>query len=296
MRPFNAWLSLAALLCATLFLNACRSGPPAPPNPASLEGETLWLTGHGLRLKTKLYRSTHLSAQPVLIVVLHGDSPAGPPSYQYTFATRAASRIDDSAVAAILRPGYADDTGDRSQGNRGLATGDNYTPEVVDAITVVIEQLQTRLHPAATVLVGHSGGAAISADILGRWPKTVGAALLVSCPCDLGAWRRHMPDVLSSAWWLRPITPIVWRLPVKSLSPINLASGVRPSVLVRMLVGSDDRIAPPRFTQEYTAALQKQGVQASVLIAPGLPHDMLLEPVVFEQLRALSASARRHSG
>jgi pimeloyl-ACP methyl ester carboxylesterase len=72
-----------------------------------------------------------------------------------------------------LRPGYKDDTGEQSEGKRGLTTGDNYTPEVVDAVASATDQLRTRFHPARTVLVGHSGGAAIAANVLGRWPLAV---------------------------------------------------------------------------------------------------------------------------
>ena len=124
-------------------------------------------------------------------MVLHGDLlglhfiPKS--TYHYDFAQQATKRLDDVVIAAVLRPGYRDHTGKRSQGEIGLTTGDNYTPEVVDAIAQVIDQLKARLHPARTVLAGHSGGAAISADLLGRWPSAVDATLLISCPCDLAA-------------------------------------------------------------------------------------------------------------
>jgi protein-S-isoprenylcysteine O-methyltransferase Ste14 len=35
------------------------------------------------------------------------------------------------------------------------------------------------------VVAGHSGGAAIAANILGRRPALIDAALVVSCPCDV---------------------------------------------------------------------------------------------------------------
>ena len=46
-------------------------------------------------------------------------------------------KIDDSVVVALLRPGYRDHTGERSEGEQGLKTGDNYTPEVVEAVAQV---------------------------------------------------------------------------------------------------------------------------------------------------------------
>jgi hypothetical protein len=47
---------------------------------------TEWVdTAHG-RLKTKVYATGTLSDSPILLVVLHGDLPNPPPSYQYGFA------------------------------------------------------------------------------------------------------------------------------------------------------------------------------------------------------------------
>jgi pimeloyl-ACP methyl ester carboxylesterase len=252
-------------------------------------GETLWLRANGLRIKAKIYQSARRSDHPVLAVVLHGDllEPGAPPTYHYEFARRAAGQIDNLVVAALLRPGYADDEGDRSEGRQGLRTGDNYTPEVIDAVAQIAGALRARFHPAAALLVGHSGGAAISADVLGRHPGVVDGALLVSCPCDVTAWRRRM--IRSQFSRIGPFS-LLFLAPVKSLSPLDLAGGVRPSARIRLVVGSRDNTAPPEFTLRYAAALQRHGVDAAVRIAPGLEHNMLLEPVVFDQLRLLIGS------
>jgi hypothetical protein len=37
------------------------------------------------------------------------------------FAQRAAQALEDAVVVALLRPGYVDDAGDRSAGERGEA-------------------------------------------------------------------------------------------------------------------------------------------------------------------------------
>jgi pimeloyl-ACP methyl ester carboxylesterase len=189
--------------------------------------ETVRLAPGGFRLKTKVYRSTKVGDQSVLVVVLHGDSPFRPPSYQYEFARVAAGQIDNVIVGAPPRPGYRDDTGDCSSGERGLTTGDNYTPEVVDAVAQEVDQLRTKYHAAEVVLVGHSGGAAITGDLLGRWPSKADGALLVSCRCDLVAWRKHMFET-------RRQNP-VWLRPVRSLSPMDLAKDVSERVHVRKI-------------------------------------------------------------
>jgi len=269
-----------------LVIAASGCGIPAPASSggaglaAAAAGETIWISANDLRLKTKIYRSKRSDDHALLILVLHGDSPFGGPSYQYIFARNAAARMDGVVVGALLRPGYADGTGDRSDGVRGWTTGDNYTPEVIDATVAVIEQLKTKFASRATVLVGHSGGAAIAASILGRHPSAAQGALLVSCPCDLAAWRSHMLK-----WQRNPM----WLLPVGSLSPIETSGTVAPSVHVRMLVGSKDDVAPPELTERYAAALRARGIDVIATIAPGLPHNILLEPIAYEQLNALVA-------
>jgi len=256
--------------------------------PASPAGETWWVTANGLRLKTNISRNAQLSARPILVVVLHGDLlgvQAVPPStYHYVFAARAAAKIDDAVAVALLRPGYRDHTGERSDGEQGLTTGDNYTPEVVDAVAQAIDQLKAKINPARTVLAGHSGGAAITADVLGRWPSQVDAAFLVACPCDLPAWRKHMQQMQNN-------NPI-WSAPVKSLSPLDLAAKVLPSARVRLLVGADDPVTPRELSERYAEALRAHGVDVTVAILPGLGHDLLLEPIALDSLRNLVTSLR----
>ena len=285
--PRNAAL-LVSLLCAIGSLAACRSKTRTPEAqaPAFPAGETVWVAANGHPLKATIYKSAKLSPHPILIVVLHGDllEARVAPSYHYEFARRLANQADDVVVAALLRPGYIDGVGDQSAGKRGFAIGDNYTPEIVDAIGQTVDALKAKFLPAATIIVGHSGGATISADLLGRQPGKVGAALLVSCPCDVPAWRHHM--VRERFSHIGPFS-LLFLLPVKSLSPLDLTSSVPPATRVRMVVGSQDLTAPPRFTQEYADALRKRGIDVAVTIAPGLEHNILLEPVVFDQLREL---------
>jgi pimeloyl-ACP methyl ester carboxylesterase len=255
---------------------------------ASSTAETKWIRANGLRLKTNIYRSARLSSHPGLVVVLHGDLlgvgaiPAS--TYHYVFAQEATTKMDDLVAVAMLRPGYRDSTDEHSDGERGLTTGDNYTPEVVNAVAQVIDQLKAKFHPSYTVLAGHSGGAAIAGDLLGRWPSKVDAALMVSCPCDLAAWRKHMMEMQNN-------NPI-WSAPVKSLSPIELADKVSSSVRVRLLVGSIDTVAPPEMTERYADALRRYGDDVTVTVASGLGHDILLEPVTLTALTTLVQSLR----
>ena len=279
---FRAALVMAAMLCTPLMpgLFAQRGGDPP--------GQTLWLEGNKIKLKTTIYKSSTLSSHPVLIVVLHGDllgfREVPPSTYHYIFADEVTRRIDDVVVAAVLRPGYRDHSGERSEGEQGRAVGDNYTADRVDAIAGVIERLKERFHPGHTVLVGHSGGAAITGNLLGRHPLAVDGALLVACDCNVGAWRQHM---LQSEPNNR-----VWSAPATILSPQDLASAVATSVHVTVLAGANDKVVPPSISREYVETLKKRVGHVTLTVAPGLGHEMLLEPVTYDALKTLVQDLR----
>jgi predicted esterase len=159
---------------------------------------------------------------------------------------------------------------------RGFATGDNYTPEVINAVATVLSELKGRYHPRRVILVGHSGGAAIVGDLLGQQGAAVDGALLVSCPCDVTEWRKHMQSIQGGA---------IGESPVRSLSPLALADSVPVSAEIWLLVGSDDQIAPSALTLAYAEALRSRTVAVNVTIASGLGHNILLEPVAMERLK-----------
>jgi alpha-beta hydrolase superfamily lysophospholipase len=168
-RIISAVATGLAMLCFVLF----GSAPPLAFAESTIAaqdtantGATMWVTTTQ-RIKSKIYENARLSQHPILVVVVHGDSPDGPPTYQYRFAERAAATISDAVVAAVLRPGYSDGE-DSSDGMRGYTTGDNWTPEVVDGVAAVLFELKDKYHPRRVILVGHSGGAAIVGDLLGQ--------------------------------------------------------------------------------------------------------------------------------
>jgi pimeloyl-ACP methyl ester carboxylesterase len=242
-------------------------------------GATLWVTTTQ-RIKSKIYENARLSQHPIVVVVVHGDSSDGtPPTYQYRFAERAAAAISDTVVAAVLRPGYSDGE-DTSDGLRGLTTGDNWTPEIVNAVAAVLAELKDRYRPRRVILVGYSGGAAIVGNLLGQQGTAVDGALLVSCPCDVAAWRKHMQAVKGGT---------IWERPVRSLSPLTLVDRVPTSMKIWLLVGSDDQRTPATLTLAYADALRNRNVAVNVTIAPGLGHDILLEPIAMERLEEVAS-------
>lgn len=226
-------------------------------------------------LHIQVYRGAAPIVQPDLIVVLHGD--LGGPGYHYLAARKLAQASDGVIAVGMLRPGYTDNAGNRSSGVEGRWVGDNYTTQVVDEIAAAIDTLRHTFKPGHVILVGHSGGAAITADLIGRHPRLVDAAVLVSCPCELAAFRRHMADLQHQP---------IWWMPVHSLSPMDLAGEVDPGTVVKVIVGDSDNVAPPAFSRDYSARLEQRHVPVKLIEIPGVAHNILLDPRVLSEIAA----------
>ena len=269
-----------------------------PDTTSQIGGTTLWLDVAQGRVKAQVFAKEQVSDRPILVLILHGDIPDPRPDYQYLVAKaitlgwpdapersaelRAALGSDwhgdDVVAAGILRPGYADPSGDRSSGDMGRAIADNYTPEVVDAIASAVRQLREVYNARSVVLVGHSGGGAIVADILGRHPDVAEGALLVGCGCDPEGWRSRM----------RAQNPgPIWDEPNPSIMPLSLVGQVSREAVVRLVVGAADDVVLPEDSRKYTEALQQRGVDARLTIEPGLGHNILVTAVAFRELGLL---------
>ena len=290
--------AVLGLVCGLLLANSACNRQRMDPDPVDGRGgQTLWIKIPEGRLKSEVYHTATLSAHPVLVVVLHGDLPNPTPSYQYAFAqivTQGAAaatmpegvrtrignppQAEDTVAVGILRPGYADNAGDRSDGDMGNAADDNYTPEVTDAIAIAVSSLKQKFGARRVILVGHSGGAAIAANILGRHPDVADAALLVACACDPERSRARTRKIRASP---------IWKGPTRSLQPLDLAPHVRANVVVRLIVGGEDRNALPEYSLRYAAVLKQHGVDAGVRVLPSLGHNILLTPSVFTELAEL---------
>ena len=135
--------------------------------------------------------------------------------------------------------------------------------------------------PVEFTLIGHSGGAAIAANLIGRHPGLVDAAVLASCPCDVPRWRAHMKERLGGR---------VWDEAVRSLSPHLLADGIGRETLVRIVVGVEDDNTLPAYSREYAGRLRRLGIDVELTELEGRRHDILMEPEVLAIIGALLAS------
>jgi predicted esterase len=196
-----------------------------------------------------------------MVVWLHGNMTSGnPANYHFSIAEKFTVDFASEKVmaVAIVRPGYPDGSGKSSSGN-AYDHGDNLTRANIAAVGSAIERLRLKFKPETLILVGHSGGAATAAVLLGMKPQMADAAVLVSCPCDLLAWRA------GRACWVRSENPIQWIDKVSSHAKVIA------------LTGTEDRTTSPAVVKGYIERLKDRGVDAIFQALPGIEHKDALE-------------------
>ena len=279
-RPVRLVALAAAVSLAAGMASAAPAAIAIRPVPTDWrsEGQTVWIDIPAGKLKTHVFQSARHGEHPVLVLMIHGDIP-NPRQGLYELAQVIAHGADNVVAAGMIRPGYQDAQGDTSSGKMGYAIGDNYTPEVVDAIDEAIRQLKAKYHARAVVLVGHSGGGAIAANLIGRHPGDVDAALLLACGCD--------PNEFMTRWVREhPVFPKDLTNP--SLRPLDLAPNVPPRMHVRMVIGDQDDVVRLPASEAYFRALQARGVDVKLVIAPGFSHnDIFFAPATGTALAEL---------
>lgn len=198
------------------------------------------------------------SANPTSIVVwLHGNiSTGGPANYHFPIAQKfALDHASDNVLSvALVRPGYHDGAGNYSSGSDN-GRADNWQRPTIAEVGAAIEKLRLRYKPKRVILVGHSGGAAIAAVLLGMKPTLAESAVLVGCPCDMVAWRiGRRGDPWTSE------DPMLW------------IPEVPAAIEVIALTGAKDTTTSPRLADEYIKALHAHGNKATFLPIPEAGH------------------------
>jgi pimeloyl-ACP methyl ester carboxylesterase len=161
----------------------------------------------------------------------------------------------------------------------GTRTGDNHTREVTEAVVAVVNTLKKELNARAVILMGHSGGATISANILALYPDTADAALLVACGCDMKASRARLYEITGNKGFTEPTT---------SLDPMDYAHLISAEKKVRLVVGENDDRTFPEDMYRYAGVLEANGVDVAVTVVAGRDHnDILVDPQVFSYLDEL---------
>ena len=196
------------------------------------------------------------SGADALVVVLHGDmSKGGAATYHYPFAERIARDHPGVTAVALLRPGYYDDDGRTSPGSANDRK-DHYTAENNALVAETIANLKAATGAAKTIVVGHSGGAAQTGVLMGKQPGLIDVAVLVSCPCDVPAWRQAKGR---SAW-------------NRSESPQDFVTGLSPEARIVAATGSRDTNTSSAWGIRYVNAAKDAGASAEFIKIEGAKH------------------------
>jgi predicted esterase len=135
--------------------------------------------------------------------------------------------------------------------------------------------------------VGHSGGATLAADIAALTPGLVQHAILVSCPCDVPRFRKHMAEDQHSP---------VWLLPVHARSPMDTLNTMSTGTHITAISGVDDTIALPAYAENYVAEARKRQIDAELVLIAGKGHEILLEPQVLQSVAQVVTETAGRSG
>lgn len=244
--------SVRFLLLALLLLCGSPARADCPPGSSIAD----WVFGGKLCQAATTFGAEAVGTSPVLIVVVHGDiSDGGRATYHVAFAQTLAR--PGTIVVALTRPGYTDDRGRTSEGNT-YRRRDNYTRDNIAGVGGAIAALRAHYQPRRVIYVGHSGGAAIGGVLIGRTPRLIDAAVLVSCPCDIARWLSERK---------KPPWPA-------SLSPVNYAARVPRDTRVDVIAGSTDSNTFPAQAEDYARTLARRGVDARFVLVDGGGHGL----------------------
>lgn len=250
------------LLLAVMLLFAT---PGAQAAPCEREDFETRVSGTSECLIMQRYGPTE---PETMIVWLHGNvSTGGPANSHFKVAAKAAADLEAEKVLAIalVRPGYPDGTGAHSSGSDN-GRADNWQKATTAEIGSVIERLRDHYRPKRVVLIGHSGGAAIAAVLMGMKPELAQAALLVACPCDMVTWRFGRRG-----------------LPWASEDPLRWTGEVAASARVLAITGSVDDTTRPELARTYVERLKARGIDAAFELVPDAGHiDILRAPALAE--------------
>ncbi len=92
---------------------------------------------------------------------------------------------------------------------------------------------------------------------------------------DVEKWRQHMFEQTGAP---------VFQGKIKSLSPIEQITEMSAQVEVTLMVGSEDEVAPPGFSEHYEAVAVKHGKKVRLVQLEGEGHEIFLNPAVIAEL------------
>jgi len=188
-----------------------------------------------------------------LVVFMHGDTGASEDGKYFRSYKAQFQRLKQKGVnvLAIARPVYRLPHA-RTTGIPGRFNNDPYTVPVVDGLADALDALKAHYRPSRLVLLGHSGGSAISAILLGRHPGLAHGAVLVGWPgCDTREWRQwRIKSAGRRGQWN------------ESLSSRDFLAQIPTTTKVVAITGNRDRNTLPKFASKCVKEMKSHGIDA----------------------------------
>jgi pimeloyl-ACP methyl ester carboxylesterase len=201
-----------------------------------------------------------------LIVIVHGDNGGKMKGGRYVALATKLSQEFSSPAFFMLRPGYEGDAG-KSDGFARYED-DDYTKKNIEFLAAALDQLKNEAAGRKLILVGHSGGAAMSAVLIALYPQLVDAVVLAGCPCNVQPWRQWRKESAGKRDGYWP----------NSLSPSDFTNKTSSKSVIVAITGDGDTNTLPKFAEEYIKSLRANGVENTAFIsAPGSTHGTVPE-------------------
>ncbi len=167
-----------------------------------------------------------------------------------------------SMAIGMIRPGYYTLNGRYSTGPESDRRYDHYTQAAADYIADGLLSLKSHYQPERLIVVGYSGGAAMTALVTSFYPGLIDQSVLVACPCNVPEWRIHRRGTNN---WPR------------SLSPHDYVSQIERFTSVLAIVGDQDENTYPQLTIDYADLGNAGGVGIRYEIIPNRDHSGIID-------------------
>jgi len=258
-------MNLLLLLFITALLSACASFPAPAERRVQADALAASHQWEGVVLKAGVFQ-LQAYVPPVqtkaslLTVYLEGDGfawisstlPSADPTPIDPLALRLALAQPEGNIAYLGRPCQYLGAGQPHCSQR-YWTGARFSEEVVASLDKAIDQLKARVGAERLILIGYSGGGALSLLLAARRSDVVGI-VTVAGNLDPAAWTAH-----------HGVTPLQG-----SLNPADFRPALAQLPQLH-LVGSADRVVPPSLTEAFVAAYPS-GHRATVKVMAGYDH------------------------
>ena len=213
----------------------------------------------------KIITQNSIKSPKALVVFIHGDvSKGGATDYFNKRVYQIEPKFNDIVAITLIRPGYYDSNNNYSSGGGDRPRRDSYTKENITTIAQAIQNLKNYYKPNKLILVGHSGGANIVANIIGLYPSLAYGAVIGACPCDVAKWRAMKGK---SNW-------------SNSLSPIDYINNIKNTKVI-LIAGKDDTNVRLKIMIEYHNKLKEYHIDSKLLILDDVSHSGVSRSIEF---------------